>query len=64
MSRRQCIRCDYIYNPMVGDPDNDIDAGTDFEDLPKKWVCPECGAKKNKFAFYEEETQISEEEEE
>ncbi|MDE5979074.1 MAG: FAD-dependent oxidoreductase, partial [Muribaculaceae bacterium] len=24
-------------------PDNGIDPGTPFEDLPEDWVCPECG---------------------
>jgi rubredoxin len=55
MDKWQCTKCAYIYDPMSGDPDNNIDAGTDFEDLPKKWECPDCGAKKNKFEPYDEE---------
>jgi len=64
MDSWQCRRCSYVYNPNVGDPDNDIAAGTDFEDLPRKWTCPECGAKINKFDPYEDDIESIEEEEE
>jgi rubredoxin len=66
MDKWQCQSCDYVYSPDVGDPDNEIEVGTKFEDLPKKWACPECGAKKNKFQPYdeEEESERTEEEEE
>ena len=30
-------------DPAIGDPDNGVEAGTAFEDLPADWVCPECG---------------------
>jgi rubredoxin len=45
----KCTVCGYIYDPAVGDPDNDIAPGTPFEDLPQEWVCPECGAGKDLF---------------
>jgi len=64
MDRWQCTKCEYVYDPQEGDPDNDIEAGTSFEDLPKKWACPECGAKKNKFEPYEEEEEFERTEEE
>lgn len=44
-----CIACGYIYDPEAGDPDNGIDPGTPFEDLPDDWVCPVCGAPKEEF---------------
>jgi rubredoxin len=44
-----CTVCDYVYDPEVGDPDNDIESGTAFEDLPDDWVCPECGVEKEEF---------------
>jgi len=44
-----CSVCGYVYDPEVGDPDNDIPAGTAFEDLPEDWVCPLCGAGKELF---------------
>ena len=50
-----CALCGYEYNPKVGDPDNGITEGTDFEDLPHDWVCPLCGATKEDFEVVEEE---------
>ena len=49
MKKYKCLMCGYIYDPDVGDPDNDVEAGTAFEDLPDDWVCPECGAGKDEF---------------
>lgn len=44
-----CALCGYEYNSKVGDPDNGVSEGTDFEDLPADWVCPLCGATKEDF---------------
>ena len=44
-----CQLCGYEYNPQKGDPENDIEAYTDFEDFPSDWVCPLCGAGKEDF---------------
>ena len=49
MSVYACELCGYEYRPKVGDPDNGIEEGTDFEDLPADWVCPLCGASKEDF---------------
>lgn len=49
MGKYICTICGYIYDPAVGDPENDIAAGTAFEDLPGDWVCPVCGAEKDQF---------------
>ena len=48
-----CMLCDYAYDTFVGDPSQNIPAGTPFEDLPEDWTCPKCGAPKAQ--FYEEE---------
>jgi rubredoxin len=37
------------YDPEIGDPDNGVDPGTTFEDVPEDWVCPLCGASKDDF---------------
>jgi len=50
----ECDLCGYIYDPEVGDPDGDIDAGTAFKDIPDDWVCPECGAMKDDFSPVED----------
>lgn len=49
MEKWECIVCGYIYDPEKGDPDNEVEAGTSFKDLPEDWVCPECGATKDEF---------------
>lgn len=49
MKKYVCEPCGYEYDPEVGDPDNGIEAGTAFEDLPEDWVCPICGVGKDEF---------------
>ncbi len=44
-----CELCGYEYNSRIGDEENGIIPGTDFEDLPPDWVCPSCGAEKDDF---------------
>jgi rubredoxin len=50
MQKYRCNVCGYIYDPANGDPENDIPAGTAFENLPDNWVCPECGVPKSGFS--------------
>ncbi|MBW1806525.1 MAG: rubredoxin [Deltaproteobacteria bacterium] len=49
MDKYECTVCGYIYDPDDGDPDNNIEPGTTFEDIPDDWVCPVCGATKDQF---------------
>ena len=49
MDRYVCTVCGYVYDPEKGDPDNGINPGTSFADLPEDWVCPVCGAPKSDF---------------
>jgi len=49
MKKKGCLICGYIYDPDLGDPDNDILPGINFDDLPEDWVCPDCGAGKDQF---------------
>jgi rubredoxin len=44
-----CTICGYVYDHAQGDPDNDVEHGTAFEDLPDDWECPICGASKDDF---------------
>jgi rubredoxin len=48
-----CTICGYIYDEKQGDPDNGVEPGTAWEDVPEDWVCPECGAPKDSFEEYE-----------
>lgn len=49
MQKFQCTVCGYVYDPEQGDMENDVEAGTVFEDLPNDWVCPVCGVEKDQF---------------
>jgi len=39
----------YIYDPDLGDEENEIAPGTLFEKLPEDWVCPECSESRDQF---------------
>ena len=49
MEKYSCIPCGWVYDPAIGDPENGIDVGVAFENLPDDWVCPLCGAGKEEF---------------
>lgn len=53
MDKFVCEVCEWEYDPAVGDPENGIDPGTAFDDLPDDWVCPMCGVGKDQFAKVE-----------
>ena len=46
MDKYVCTLCGYVYDPAQGDPDNNVAAGTKWEDVPEDWECPVCGAAK------------------
>ncbi len=49
MDKYVCTVCGYVYDPLLGDPENDIPPDTPFEKLPDDWTCPVCGAGKEEF---------------
>ncbi len=49
MDKYVCTVCGYEYDPAEGDPDNGIEPGTSFEDLPPTYSCPVCGSPKEMF---------------
>ncbi len=49
MKKYECQVCGYIYDPEKGDPDQGVDPGTDLNDTPDDWVCPDCGVGKEEF---------------
>jgi len=49
MERYVCDVCGYVYDPSEGDPENGVQPGTAFADLPDEWVCPLCGMAKSVF---------------
>ena len=48
MDKYVCTVCGYVYDPEQGDPDNGVEPGTKWEDVPSDWECPVCGASKKK----------------
>ena len=53
MKKYECDACGYVYDPVKGDPENGIEPGTAFEDIPEDWVCPVCGLDKDSFSLKE-----------
>lgn len=49
MQKYICVVCGYVYDPVVGDPDAGVPAGTAFEALPGDWCCPLCGVGVDEF---------------
>ena len=49
MKKYVCSACGYEYDPVVGDPENGIEPGTAWEDVPEDWVCPLCSLGKDVF---------------
>lgn len=45
-----CSMCmQYVYNPVNGEPDEEIEPGTSFADIPDSFYCPVCGSPKDLF---------------
>ena len=49
MAKYVCNICGWEYDEALGDPDNSIEPGTKFEDLPEDFVCPVCSVGKDDF---------------
>ncbi len=48
-----CVVCGFIYEEEKGYPEDGIEPGTRWEDIPDTWVCPDCGAPKEDFEMIE-----------
>lgn len=53
MKKYICVVCDWVYDPEEGLPDEGIEPGTSFDDLPDDFECPECGVGKEDFSEIE-----------
>lgn len=49
MKKYVCSVCAYVYDPLTGDLDSGVLAGTMFEEITDDWVCPVCGVTKDMF---------------
>ena len=50
MKKYKCDVCGWIYDEKTGDPENGIEPGTKFEDLPDDFECPLCFVGKDSFS--------------
>ncbi|MDX2507339.1 MAG: rubredoxin [Gammaproteobacteria bacterium] len=48
-----CVVCGFIYSEELGRPEEGVEPGTRWDDVPDSWVCPDCGAKKVDFDMVE-----------
>ncbi|MBR4295551.1 MAG: rubredoxin [Clostridia bacterium] len=55
MKKFVCQLCGYVYDERIGDLENGIESETEFDEIPKDWVCPLCGASKDDFEEIDEE---------
>ena len=53
MKKYVCTLCVYIYDEEAGEPDEGVEPGTTWDEVPEDFVCPLCGADKS--VFEEEE---------
>lgn len=49
MKQYICSVCGFVYDEAAGLPEDGIEAGTTWAQLPEEWVCPLCGAAKSEF---------------
>jgi rubredoxin len=45
-----CRNCGHIYDETMGELTMEHPPGTDWDELPEGWVCPDCGIDKTGFA--------------
>jgi rubredoxin len=49
-----CVVCGLIYDEAEGWPDDGIEAGTRWDEVPDTWTCPDCGVTKDDFELLED----------
>lgn len=49
----RCLVCGFEYDEADGWPEDGIEPGTRWEDIPGDWYCPICGAEKADFEMVE-----------
>jgi len=48
-----CLTCGLVYDEAHGWPEDGIEPGTRWADVPAGWTCPHCGARKDDFEMVE-----------
>lgn len=49
MNKFVCVVCGYVYDPEIGCPEQDVNAGTAWEDVSESFICPLCAVGKDQF---------------
>ena len=49
----ECLVCGWVYDEATGWPEDGIEPGTLWADVPEDWLCPECGVGKADFEMVE-----------
>lgn len=44
-----CSVCQWVYDPVLGEPNQDIVPGTEWSDVPETFLCPDCSLGKGVF---------------
>ncbi|MFV8783151.1 FAD-dependent oxidoreductase [Microbulbifer sp. SA54] len=45
----ECLVCGWVYDEAKGSPEDGIEPGTRWEQVPDDWLCPDCGVGKQDF---------------
>jgi rubredoxin len=53
MKKWKCLICNFIYDEAAGLPEEGIEPGTKWDDIPDDWMCPDCGVGKSDFEMEE-----------
>ena len=53
MKKYMCVLCGFVYDEAEGWPEDGIAPGTQWQDVPEDWICPECSASKSSFEMIE-----------
>ena len=53
MKKWECIVCGVTYDEEEARPEEGIEPGTAWDDVPEDWVCPDCGVGKEDFEMVE-----------
>lgn len=49
----ECIVCGWVYDEALGCPEEGIEPGTRWEDVPEDFTCPLCAVGKEMFEMVE-----------
>jgi rubredoxin len=49
----RCLQCGFTYDEVLGWPEDGIEPGTRWDEIPEDWSCPDCGAAKADFEMVE-----------